>query len=846
MYSMYNDCSTTWIEQSSCSVTEKCSSGVCIYKTCNDFTGTYGSCSNEDEFSLNINRLYVYQCKDQISTGGDLLCLEKISNLGDSDFCENMVYTGNFCQLGEYQCSLDSQCANGLTCTNGYCSEPEEEIEYCTGDFQVYIEDNVGSAQGGILVTEDKLSRTQTTDVFGQTTFSYTNIDCHEKIEFTATCSDEVTLCGVKDDDIDDEFESIKFDCSMCVPDKKDLSFDRSSLVITDNSVSIDLTSVNIEGLVYVSLYLQDETGLRDEDGVEVEPYIILKNQNNEITFTGLDLSDIEYIHLYIDEEDDVDEENEDNNYIFSAVQRDEDVYLEVDFGEEFSILNNITREYLSSYFNLVDEAHKDLADYHVVIGDAAVSEYKSIDELILERSLADSDNPLGEPYNAVIQSNQEYVATRNVYRPLILVHGLQLQGTVAGVKRLINAKNMFFDKGNYLRNAGFTDIIDDYDKLGIQTMDLLSKDRLGNHLSANDEVLRSAVEDIYYGNNMEVSIKPVRIETGSSNFEPFQMRVKNLNTDYSQAYKDAFGISANPIVMSGGIFSDITSFEDFGKDLVSDGYNVWLIEMNGGPETDCPGLEGDDDTCPNYTFEEEAYIHWPAAIAGVMAYSETDEVDYIGHSNGGRTALFGLNAYSQNGLNNAGEILNFTSGNWEYADLPSHPVGKFFGIGVPSTLNGETKFTNLARNYGDVGLNAIQNKNHTHMYEYAYPMLTEDSIFKYDNDPVKYIVEKIMYFALVKASTEPLSENVMEFYHNLAYDNETEIDLSDIYIDGLYLLNGNESDYIVPYSDGLIILDSATNVDNKDIKPINSLPKDHIFIKKNTEVINYIKEKLK
>ena len=291
----------------------------------------------------------------------------------------------------------------------------------------------------------------------------------------------------------------------------------------------------------------------------------------------------------------------------------------------------------------------------------------------------------------------------------------------------------------------------------------------------------------------------------------------------------------------------------DFGRELVEEGHDVWLIEMNGGPETDCPGLEGEEDTCPNYTFEEEAYVHWPAAIAGVLAYSEKDEVNYVGHSNGGRTALFGLNAYSQNGLNNAGEILNFSNGEWEYVDLPSHPVSKFFGIGVPSTLNGDTPFTYLARNYGHKGVENINDKKHIYMSDYGKPILLE--AYK-DRWYLNVINKKVTvygvlaYFAMPFADSVPLSENVMEFYHNLAYDNETEIDLSDLEVDKLYLFNGYENDLIVPYSDAEIIYDEATSIsdDNKLIYDYNELNhlENHVLITGNPLVQEDILEKLK
>ena len=51
---------------------------------------------------------------------------------------------------------------------------------------------------------------------------------------------------------------------------------------------------------------------------------------------------------------------------------------------------------------------------------------------------------------------------------------------------------------------------------------------------------------------------------------------------------------------MSGGIFSDLFTFEDgLGGDLVKEGYDVWTIELNGGPQIEC-------DTCPDYTYQDQ------------------------------------------------------------------------------------------------------------------------------------------------------------------------------------------------------------------------------------------------
>jgi len=96
--------------------------------------------------------------------------------------------------------------------------------------------------------------------------------------------------------------------------------------------------------------------------------------------------------------------------------------------------------------------------------------------------------------------------------------------------------------------------IIDNYDKLGLQVNDLISKDRLGNHIQSNDEVLKRAVEDILYDNNIEVAIKPVKTLTSTSYGRQTELRIKNLNSDFSKAYKDAFSINDTPVVMAGGI----------------------------------------------------------------------------------------------------------------------------------------------------------------------------------------------------------------------------------------------------------------------------------------------------
>jgi hypothetical protein len=288
------------------------------------------------------------------------------------------------------------------------------------------------------------------------------------------------------------------------------------------------------------------------------------------------------------------------------------------------------------------------------------------------------------------------------------------------------------------------------------------------------------------------------------------------------------FNISSTPVVMSGGIFSDLETYDSFGRELVEEGHNVWLIEMNGGPETDCVGKEEDD--CPNYTFDDIAYHHFPASIAGVLDYSGKSEVNYVGHSNGGRSALFGLNQYSLIGKNNAGEVWDYSTGEWRYVDLPDHPVDKFFGVGVPSTLNGDSVFTSLAKNYGEIGINSISGEKHIYLSDYTQPImleLTKENVFTGGTTFQKsYTIGSLLaYFGLSKLDGAPLSQNVMKMYNDLAADNQTELDLSTLEVNKLYLLNTDPEDLIVPVTDSVDIYNSATLIDSndKDIIPFEN-----------------------
>ena len=117
----FRDCTSEWEREETCGSTEKCSVGACVQKTCSDF-GLSSSCTSLGSRQRTGNT--VYECQDQVSGSGQILCLAPISSLGDSDFCSVLGSFGKKCRHSEYDCDQNSQCLTGF-CDGGLFSAPD-------------------------------------------------------------------------------------------------------------------------------------------------------------------------------------------------------------------------------------------------------------------------------------------------------------------------------------------------------------------------------------------------------------------------------------------------------------------------------------------------------------------------------------------------------------------------------------------------------------------------------------------------------------------------------------------------------------------------------------------------
>ena len=355
---------------------------------------------------------------------------------------------------------------------------------------------------------------------------------------------------------------------------------------------------------------------------------------------------------------------------------------------------------------------------------------------------------------------------------------------------------------------------VDERDRIGLSVMDLMHRGEAHSYYNAksgtNSNNFKNIVEDILLDNNFEIAIKTVQTLDTTSYGQNTTLRLKNLNSDFSTTFKDVILNNTKPIVMSGGIFSDLTTFQDgLGGELAQEGYDVWTIEMNGGPQIECS-------TCPDYTYQDQVNYFWPALIAGIVRYSGKSQVNYIGHSNGCRVALSSLNSYSD-GKNNAGYTFNTQTGLYDtLVDLPTRPVDKFFGIACPGTLDDSTTLIDLTNQQidnpsfvgynGNYAMKKINKSGNIHIDNFDY--LAKLLVWGERSIIVDLYAGKAFLF-----DHEKISRNLMQFYSDLSIYNNT-INFNNVNVSKLYLFNSKPSDFLVGFDDQGRIMNSTSLIE--------------------------------
>lgn len=552
----------------------------------------------------------------------------------------------------------------------------------CNGTIEVNAEDNTGSPLSSLKVYLNTTFNGSTNNI-GQKTIPLANIACGTTQQVTVKCSNDITVCGTKTAQVDlnNDTDYLSFDCTPCST-TNDLYISNSDVNVSIDTKTVNATvhSTGITSSVNITLYRQKDDGTIDPQNKLLQTISITAGTVQSANFNLTTLQSTDFLHIYIDANNTVRNELETNNYIFRAASKPVKAFINVTIDPHWNIATETIKEYIATFTQSVNSPSQ--ADIIIIIGHPMFS--KSEPFSLNDKLISDGSSPMQKTYAGRVKKG----SFENPYsgKPEVIAYGNGIEGDIAAVKRMINARNIFLNKDT----DSYTSYIDDYDTLGISVYDQMHTPEATTHHNKNDEQLKDNIKKILYDNNFEVAVRPVVTRETTSYGSNTTLRVKNVNSDFSSDYKNATGISNVPVVISRGIHSNLLSWQDFGKELASNGQEVWLIEMVGGPYTDDTSTEGCGSNCPNYTFADLKDYYWPALIAGVQEYSGKNKIDYIGFSLGCSAALESLKSH-QNGENNIGYYFDYNTGKYLFSDLSASPVDTFIGIGCPGN------FTKLA-----------------------------------------------------------------------------------------------------------------------------------------------------
>ncbi len=373
--------------------------------------------------------------------------------------------------------------------------------------------------------------------------------------------------------------------------------------------------------------------------------------------------------------------------------------------------------------------------------------------------------------------------ATQDNGKTIVNVCGARIEGLINALKRL-NKQDVAKNKETFF----------DRDDLGAISI----RDFFANGNPVNTDNI-----DIALNGPLVPEDKYVFTSDGTT-----LLRLKHYKPAVSQSFLDyLLGVDNSkpwlePVVMAGGLWSDISAWDKAGREIASgyeDGYftqsikyaprDVWLIELTGGPGTDC-------DTCADYTYEDVVDKYWPALVGGVLKLTNKQQTAYVGHSNGGRVALDAMKNYSV--IRSTYPIAGKLSDGTTYSLPASNPINNFIGVGVPGAFSSPTEFTQqIINGNGDSAINILQTQgdNHPKLSEFAAKLRTPIGLFAafatgFENNKISLNNIKA-YVNLVNSITDvqpgsgftvPKATIIYGDYDfgNSLYDSDTIVPVSD------------------------------------------------------------------
>ncbi|MBI2545917.1 hypothetical protein HYV81_01945 [Candidatus Woesearchaeota archaeon] len=434
------------------------------------------------------------------------------------------------------------------------------------------------------------------------------------------------------------------------------ISSDISYFRVSNTSINV---SVMVHNLGSLNAFSINVTVANQNTGDESSKIVNITSSIATLTFTIASPADGNTLIAQVDTTNVFNETDESNNFA-ETIFKGTSIYLDIRLPYS---LNTTFEDYLKDRFSSYNfVSNVDNSDIVISVGKRSDTLLKYNDFIF---------NTLGfgifggiVTYNGELQ-NEPYIGLvagfENDSRKYTFVLGNEIEGEIAAARAL---------NEEILDNMIPTYLDDSYED-GIATFEYLHNNVNNQYYATDTENFRNIVKTALNG---RYSVENFTVYT-NDNVSLRLMKVKTLN---SKAYQNLTNRTL-PVVLSKGLWSNINDWKDFAQELADDGSEAWVIEITGGPGTEC-------DTCVDYTFDNLTDSYWPALIGAVQFYTNSSKVNYVGFSNGCRAALSSLDKWNNVGRDNIGKV--YIDNNWIDVSMSAYPVDTFVGVACPGAFN--------------------------------------------------------------------------------------------------------------------------------------------------------------
>ena len=710
--------------------------------------------------------------------------------------------SGETCDFSQDESNADFG-TSGTSIPSSPCKPP------CSGNIRAYIDNSKGIVDNYSIYL-NAINKGSTSNGFKQ----ISSVSCNINHNVTVYCYNNNTKpCETKQTSIDfnGDNDSLVFNCNIC-SDDRNLGIQIGGIdykQISGNNYLFNITifNENAGGSFNIMIKTQDkETGLISSEKLQTESISSTETTYNAIV-NNVNTNNANFLHIYIDVNNSIKEENENYNYVIMPF-----IKIKLKATLEVKTGNTKADEAIENYLKLfIDRqpGNSSTQYLNILVGKNSSTfsvvnkETKRVpDEFYFNtKSIIVNNVPIGNmPYNGVVA----FLSNINFGKTYIVAYGKGIEGDVAAAKTMIAQQNLLFD----YRLPDRRIILDNYDLTGLKVMDLMHNPENSPYFNKKSAEFGQVIEDILNDNNFEIAIKTVRTRNDNTT-----LRIKNANSDLSETFRDVVVKNAQPVVMAQGLHSDLFKWENFANEIAQNGRDAWLIEMYGGPTTEC-------DICPQYDIDDLKNYYWPALIGGVQTYSNRNNLSYIGYDLGCTVALESLENYS-NGFNGAGYYFDEEIGQYISMDLASNPIGSFIGVGC---IGNFTKFVGTDK-FGDpIGYYAPWTLFFNQSFEHERSNFgTHPTGFGVRFQMMKFIVENV----------GPNVGQIVNGYISLSFPtlDRTSVGVYDSLFEWINSPNGVQIGKDVPLQNVLFIQSNFSKDESPTIQTLKKVGKKLVYI---------------